>query len=53
MVTKCYWKYVVHVDKNHFPSLYGIALEQNINKHEIISLDLVGLLDWNEALPSF
>ena len=39
--------------KNHFPNLYSIDIKQNKNKHEIISLDLVGLPDWNEALPSF
>ena len=41
---------VVSVDKNHFPRLHGIDLEQRRNEHEILFLYLVRLLNRNEAL---
>ena len=41
---------VVSADKNNFPRLHGIDLEQRRNKHEILFLYLARLLDHNEAL---
>ena len=40
-------------EKNYFHILYGRDIEQNKNNNENLSLDIIGLLDWNATLPFY